>query len=605
MICRKCHRKNPESSIYCDSCGQPLIRKPGAKRKSLSWYVVFACVGVLLLGGYFLIRMLLPASEKDMSSDTAASQGKVLRVVSPDITDNPLIIGGIIVKDLEGSEIAGCASAVFNDDWVAAPVWSLLGGIDLVFQMSGSAEIPLKEAVWANGNPIILMKLQDEAIRKTPELSPWKQYQSLEWLPSLKKEGGYQVNIPPPEKKGMFLSFPLPHEIQESGVFMQEGQVVGWAFPDWLDNGYLWGGPEGSDLTPGIQMNQFFRSTLAAWRETHFANILNKGEDILSVRKLEALAEGLIMDSRFSDEDVPQPLRTQSIIKHMHAIASDLMQNGLAAEVARILDEHIISASPNLTLVKDSVLARVEIEDFRKAIQFLERIKKNFYAVKGQGISGLSQFHAELYKDWLRNILDQGGYYSGRAAFEEAKRHFPDDTELHLLGVEIALADKEWARARELLQMRDYPKAMREWVGELENEIQEVQENEGAATIRFNPGAMHIPVKVYLNGNHSFRFILDTGATMCSIPSSAVDRLRLDIDQTTPTRLISTAGGVAETYEVDLKSIELEGFRVLGVKALIIDIPGYRDYGLLGQNFLNNFHIEIDSQEGILRLKKR
>jgi clan AA aspartic protease (TIGR02281 family) len=171
--------------------------------------------------------------------------------------------------------------------------------------------------------------------------------------------------------------------------------------------------------------------------------------------------------------------------------------------------------------------------------------------------------------------------------------------------VEVALAEKNWSRARELLQMRDYPEAMRAWAGELENQIQETQQNEGAVTIRFTPGTSHIPVKVYLNGTQSLRFILDTGATMCSIPSSAVDRLRIKIDQSTPVRLISTAGGYAETHEVKLRSIELEGFRVSNVKALIIDIPGYRDYGLLGQNFLNNFQIEIDNQKGILRLKKR
>jgi predicted aspartyl protease len=81
--------------------------------------------------------------------------------------------------------------------------------------------------------------------------------------------------------------------------------------------------------------------------------------------------------------------------------------------------------------------------------------------------------------------------------------------------------------------------------------------------------------------------------------------LRINIDQNTPIRLVSTAGGIAETFEVKLKSVELEGFLISDVEALVIDIPGYRDYGLLGQNFLNNFHIEIDNQNGILRLKKR
>ncbi|UCE42752.1 MAG: aspartyl protease family protein [Candidatus Aminicenantes bacterium] len=605
MICRKCHTNNPESSFYCDSCGQPLIRKPKAERKPIFWYVLTACVGVLLVGGYFLLNMILQSPKKDMPSHTAATKGVDTQAIPAEKTERSLIIGGVVVKDLEGREISGRASTVCSETWVAAPVWSLLGGKSLVFQTTESGESPVKKGTWASGDPIILMQLQDASFGNVPELFPWKQYKPLEWHPYLKKGSDFQVDIPPPKKRGSFLSFPLPYEIQDAGVFMQEGHVVGWAFPYWLDYGYLWGGPAGVDLVPDIQMDRFFQSVLTGWRETHFYNVLNRGESVPSVKRLEAFAEGLGMDSRFSQEDVPQQLRSQSIVREMHALSSELLKNGLATEVVRILDEHAIIESQDLALVQDSVLARVETADFNLAIQFLEKIKNNIYDIKGQGISGLDQFHAKLYKDWLRNILDKGGYYSGMVAFEEAKRHFPDDIELHLLGVEVALADKNWARARELLQMRDYPETMRDWIGELENEIQDVQENEGAITIRFNPGAKHIPVKVFLNRTHSFRFILDTGATLCSIPSSAVDRLRINIDHTTPIRLISTAGGYAETYEVRLKSVELEGYRVSDVKALIIDIPGFRDYGLLGQNFLNNFHIEIDNQKGILRLKKR
>jgi len=386
---------------------------------------------------------------------------------------------------------------------------------------------------------------------------------------------------------------------------MQDGRIVGWTFPGRMDKGYLWGGPEGADLFPNVQMDQFCNSVLTRWRETHFHNVLSMDDKIPSSIKLEAFAEGLRMDSQFSEEDVPNQLRSPTIVNHMHSFASELIKNGMARDVVQILDEHTLIEALSLALLKDAVLARVESEDHNKALQFVEKIKKNIFETRGQGLSGLSQFHAELYKDWLRKILDQGSYYSGMVAFEEAKRAFPDDIELHLLGVEVAIAEKNWVRARELLQMRDYPETMRDWVGELENNIQDVQENEGAVTIRFNPGNSHIPVKVFLNGTHSFRFIIDTGATMCSIPSIAVERLRIDIDQTTPVRLISTAGGIAETYEVKLKSVELEGFCVSNLEALIIDIPGYREYGLLGQNFLNNFHIEIDNQKGILRLKKR
>lgn len=468
--------------------------------------------------------------------------------------------------------------------------------------MDGREAIPIKKGAWGSGDPIMLMKLQNAPQGQKPKLFPWREYKPLQWCPYLNKDSSFQIEIPRSGKRGTFRCFPLPNEIKEPGVFKQNGHVVGWAFPDWLDNGYLWLGPAGGDLYPDIQMDSFLRSNLPSWREAIFENILNRGMNIPSARKLEALAQGLSMDSRFSEQDIPYRLRTPSIVEHMHAFATELIRAGSAEEVVRILDEHTVGELQSSALVKDSVLARLEIEDYNKAIQFLERIRKT---LKGQSVSGLGQFHAKLYKDWLRRILDQGGYFSGMVAFEEAKRHFPDDMELHLLGVEVAIKDRNWEKARELLQMRDYPEAMRDWVGELENEIQEVQKNENAVSIRFNPGAKHIPVKVFLNETHSFKFILDTGATMCSIPSSALDRLRIDIDQTTPVRLVSTAGGIAEIYEVKLKSVELEGLRVYNVDVLVLDIPGYRDYGLLGQNFLNHFHIEIDNQNGILRLKKR
>jgi clan AA aspartic protease (TIGR02281 family) len=548
--------------------------------------------------------MASKSPQEDFSSHQATTRGVATRTVSADKKEPPLQIGGVVVKDREGREISGWTSAVCGGNWIALPVWSLLRGKNLVFQSAESEEIPIEKGIWESGDPLIILKLESDQKGIIPDLIPWKQYKPLVWRSLLKKDFSFQVDISSPDKKGSYLSFPLPYEIQETGVFTQDEHVVGWTFPDQLEKGYLWSGLAGVDLIPNIQMNQFFHSVIADWRETHFENVLNRGVSIPSIRRMEAFADGLRMDSRFSEEDVPQQLRPQSIMKQMHSLASELIKNGMATEVARILDEHIIIEAQNLALVKDSVLARVETEDYHKALQFLERFKKNIFEIKGQGISGLSQFHVKLYKDWLRKILNQGGYYSGMVAFEEAKRVFPDDIELHLLGVEVALAEKNWARARELLQMRDYPESMRDWVGELENNIQEVQENEGAVTIRFNPGSKHIPVKVYLNGTHSFQFILDTGATMCSIPSSAVDRLRIDIDQATPI-LVSTAGGYAETYVVKLKSIELEGFRVSNVEAMIIDIPGYWDYGLLGQNFINNFHIEIDNQKSILRLKKR
>ena len=605
MICRRCRTNNPESSVYCVSCGQPLIRKTRARKKSVPWYVIVVSFCVLLAGAYSGYKMILQSQRRGSSPNAEDTRGATKQTIPSDNKELPIIEGSIIVKDIEGKEISRWNSAVCRDNWIAFPVWPLLEGKTLFFLDTETNEIPIKDGFWEEGIPIVLWKLEPEKKWKTPGLTAWKQHLPLEWCSLLEQGSSLRVGVISPTRHGPFLIFPLPYEIQEPGVFVQEGHIVGWAFPNQVDRAYLWAGPVGAALFPNVQTVRFYDSVITEWRETHFHKILHMDDFVPAAIKLEAFAEGLRRNSPFAEEDIPDHLKSRTIVGHMHSFASEITKNGMAEDVARILDEDILLEALSLSLVKDAALARVESEDHNKALQFVERIKKAIFETTGKGLEGLHEFHAELYKGWLKKILDKGSYYSGMVAFEEAKRAFPDDLELHLLGVEIAIAEKNWMKARELLRMRDYPETLRDWAGELENNIQSVQENEGAVTIRFNPGASHIPVKVFLNESHSFSFIIDTGATLCSIPSIAVERLRIDIDQTTPVRLISTAGGIAETYEVKLDSVELGGFRVNDIEALIIDIPGYQDYGLLGQNFLNNFHIEIDNQKGILRLKKR
>lgn len=562
-------------------------------------------LGVFLVVTTFILMVFIHTAQKEKQSDVNPAGGFRSHTVLAVSEDNPLIVGSVIVQDLEGKRISGFSSAVFDKQWFAAPVWSYLEGSRLIFQSADLEESPIKKGLWTTGDPIVLWKLEGDVKGEIIQIMRWKQSIPLQWRSILNRDSILNVDPGSPERRGSFLIFPLPYELQESGVFIQEGHIVGWSFPEWMDKGYLWLGPEGKNMSPNIQMERFSDSIRSAWRETHFNNVLIREEGIPALRKLEIFANGLLMDSPFSEEDIPKQLRSQSVIDRMHSLASELIKNGFAEEVVRIIDEHIIIEAQDANLLKDAVIAKVESEGYHKAIRFLESVKRNVFAAQGQGIPGTNQFHAKLYKDWLRKILDQGGYYSGMVAFDEAKQAFPDDLELHLLGVEVAISEKNWKRATELLQMRDYPEAFRDWVNELKTVIQEIQENEGSVLIRFNPTSGHIPVQIILNRFHAFPFIIDTGATMCSIPSSAVKKLGIEIDQTTPVVIISTAGGIAETYEVKLQSVELGGFRIFDVKALIIDIPGYTGYGLLGQNFLNNFHIEIDNKKGMLRLKKR
>lgn len=605
MICRKCHTNNPDSSVYCSECGALILRKTAGKQRKIPWYWILACAVVFSIVVYFIFETISKSPQSELTKDTEMASESDAMAVSSERSEPPLIVGVVTTQDLKGADLSGLVSAVLSNDWIALPVWALLGGENLAFHSAESVKIRIEKGIWKAGDPIAIWQIEKAKSWNTPELSSWKQNRPLQWRSLITKDSSIQVRITSFDRRGSFISFPLPGDIRETGVFMQEGQIVGWTFPDWMEKGYLWAGSSGADLMPKIQVDQFYISVSSNCREAHFTRVLSMKNRVPASEMLEDFAEGFRMASQFAAEDVPPQIRSQSIIMHMHSLAAELIQNGFAEDVVRILDDQVLMEALDPTLVKDAVNALVEHKDYNRALQFLERFKKNMMKSKGQSLSGLDRFHAQVYKDWLRKIIDQGSYYSGMVAFEEARRAFPDDMELHLLGVEVAVAEKNWERARDLLQMRNYPLALRNWANELENTIKEIQENEEAITIRFNPGEKYIPVKVFLNGTYSLKCIIDTGATTSSIPSSAVEALKIRINQSTPVRLVSTAGGIAETYEITLKSVELEGFSVYNVEALIIDIFAYPDCGLLGHNFLNNFHIEIDNQKGILRLRKR
>jgi clan AA aspartic protease (TIGR02281 family) len=182
---------------------------------------------------------------------------------------------------------------------------------------------------------------------------------------------------------------------------------------------------------------------------------------------------------------------------------------------------------------------------------------------------------------------------------------FPDDTELLLLGAELAIAGGEWSRAEALLQERSYPAAFKDRATALEVILIERKSESGKITIRFPANSQEIPIDILLNKRVLQRFIIDTGADVVSIPSESVQKLGITLDENTPVHRISTASGYSLAYEVNLNLMEIKGYRVHNIQALVLDIPGAPGVGLLGQNFLKHFELEIDSKKGLLRLKRR
>ena len=216
----------------------------------------------------------------------------------------------------------------------------------------------------------------------------------------------------------------------------------------------------------------------------------------------------------------------------------------------------------------------------------------------------LDAVEVELAKSSLHTILNERGY-GGLEIFDEASRLAPDDLELRLLGVEAAVLEKKWVRAEDLLGDEPYPTAFSDKARTLQRLVDEGRRDEDSVTIRFNPGDKLIPVYAFVNKKLRQKFFIDTGATTTIIPPSAAAALEIRIDNSTPVVGFQGVAGADLAYQVPVESIEIEGLVVFDIRALVYDLGDSENAGLLGNDFLQHFQVDLDSIKGVLKLRKK
>jgi aspartyl protease family protein len=103
-----------------------------------------------------------------------------------------------------------------------------------------------------------------------------------------------------------------------------------------------------------------------------------------------------------------------------------------------------------------------------------------------------------------------------------------------------------------------------------------------------------------VNGT-SMRFVMDTGATLISLPSREARRLGLDYAKGRKV-VMSTANGNAPGYFVKLDTVQVGGVTIHGVDAVVIEGNGL-PYPLLGMSFLNR--MDMHREGSIMTLTRR
>ena len=619
VVCPKCQTSNPEGSNFCLNCGLSLL-PPRPNRANWVWLTVCVLIFTGMLVYFYerlskyeskknipqISQLSIPAPRKKstvpVKDKTAIKKTPEVRQVSEKIK---IPVGLVIIKNIAGKVISQLPVPVVGDGWVALPKAFCLGGTEWIFKMGPDTEVAIVAGLYNEYDRVGLWRVPDGVTAEGPQLYPWSAEDLTTWL-SIQSVGPPEpMRVNNLREQGYFMEARLSADFDEIGLLIQNDRAVGWTFGDAATGAFVWNGDEGSYLRPDIRVDDFYRITFANSREEEFAKAYAMGEDYRELERLEAFANGFRFESKLAASEIPADLQKENVIKSMQALIDAAVKTGSARQVANLFDTQILVEAGDVVLLMEVSQATVQSYGFEDGIELAENVAEQLAPIKDLESVRLAKFISELYQNWIVTLFNKGSLQGARRAYRLGSRKLPDDLGIHLLGVQVALAENNWAEAEELLAEKEYPAALRDKVQNLRNQIAELKGQEGKIVINFAPGSRFIPVSAVLNRDTDQNFIVDTGASMVTIPRATAEYLDLAVDERNPMRKVVTAGGVRYAPEVTLYSITIGGWEINDVKALVLDIPDQPDMGLLGLNYLQNFRMDMNTEAGVLLLEPR
>ena len=620
--CPQCSVKNPIESDICYNCGASLHEAespPSPKRRSRIPAVIFVLFVVVAGLAYFFYHFSAtrpPSTPKFSTSKERtipkrepaplpekASLVKADTIVEEESIDIP--VGRLRIRDIAGNLLSEMTVSVVGGGWIALPTRQTLGGYSWVLQMGSGAQQSVEGGIVNDLEQVSLWRIREDQRIDGPDLYPWSPDQPLTWMALSSQAPPERIEVMNVIPQGNFIKGGISDEINDAGVFIQERRVVGWTFVDPDPGAFLWTGEDARNLIADVRVDDYYRLSFANGREEAFVLALALGEEVSNLDRLEAFARSFRLDPRLSVEQTPDYLKSKAVISQMRLVLSRAVQDGLGGQASGHFDSEILSQAADVPLMLDVVVLTAENYGQEDAVDLIESTLETVAIKNDQDRMRLNDLHSGLYQSWLNELVEGGDTQAGWQVYERGGEQLPDDLNIYLFGVKLALADNDWETAERLLAARDYPPALSNEVRGLQSAISELKGQESKIVIRFAPGTRQIPVTASINQEAEQDFIVDTGASMVTIPFSTVRALGIVISVRNPRRKVYTASGELYAPEVVLDSVTLEGFEVNNVKALVMDLPNQPNVGLLGLNYLRRFRMDLNTDEGLLMLAPR
>jgi clan AA aspartic protease (TIGR02281 family) len=515
-----------------------------------------------------------------------------------------LVAGWVIITDPWGRQVNKFRAGLAGNGWLALPARACLGGNRWHFYTDSGQATEISGGQWISGDKVGLWHLAESAGSfDGPELTPWNESEPVSWSSLESADEYHSINLSPGRAEGFFVLSSLPDYINETGIFLQGGKIVGWSFGLWLPNGYLWQGKAGAELAYKTWVRYFYNITFANGREEKFARALAMQKGYAGLEQLAFFIEGFRLQPKLAPEDTPYYLMPEEILKQMHILVTNAVNSGDGNRVVDMLNSQVLKRIGDISLFMDVVPAIASARGFGAAIAEIEDTGLYITRQLGHEIPALNALHIKYYQVWLQSLVSAGAIDEGLQTYSSATAYYPDDPYIHLLGAELVLMDGDWREAERLLNMRNYPPDYQDRYHLLALRVAEMKGQEDKIVIRFPRGSGTIPVTASVNGTLRQDFLVDTGASMVTIPSSTAALLGLEIVH--GQRPLSTAGGIVTAGEVIISAIEIDGWTEYDVGAYVLDLPGRPGLGLLGLNYLGRFRMDLKTEEGTLVLTPR
>jgi clan AA aspartic protease (TIGR02281 family) len=511
-------------------------------------------------------------------------------------------IGMLQIRDVVGNLLSETTVPVIGGGWIAVPTRQTVGGYSWVLQMGSAGRHTIEGGIVNDLEQISLWRIREDQIIDSPDLYPWSADMPLTWMALRSPDPPERIDIGDVTAQGNFMKGTVSGDINEAGIFIQKGRVVGWTFGDPDPGAFLWTGEEGRNLKADIRVDDYYRLSFANGREEEFVRALALGDEFSNLDRLEAFARAFRFEPRLSPNQTPDYLKPEAVMSQLRLVLSRAVQEGSGDQAAAYFDAEILAQAGDVSLMLDVVALTVESNGQEEALNLMEAAGESIAPKDDQDKTRLNELQSGLYQSWLNDLLEGGDAQEGWQVYARGSQQLPDDLDIYLFGVKFALAEGDWETAEQLLAAREYPPAMGSEVRGLQSVIAELKGQASMIVIRFVPGTRQIPVTASLNQDIAQDFIVDTGASMVTIPFTTVRALGIVISVRNPRRKVYTASGELFAPEIVLDSITLEGYEVNNVKALVMELPNQPNVGLLGLNYLRRFRMDLNTDEGMLML---